>query len=171
MTKTDGKDGKNRKNGKTTNETGFLLQLGETLQTAIVGVLDGSSTIFRSVLGTFKDSAVFTIRSGREVCDELGKSLKSTTLGTIEGTHEVSVKAANIFGKTIVDLSQCTYDTGAKVGNIIKASALNTIRGAAEVSNELVGKIKSGVGGVINLDKVRFGKKKIVNAPNEVENN
>lgn len=152
-----------KQNGNTSNESGSLLQIGEILQTVIVGILDGSSTIFRSVLGTFKDSAVFAIRSGREVSDELGKSLKSSTLGTIEGTHEVTVKAANAFGKIVVDLSQCSYDTGSKVGNIAKSAALNTIRGAAEVSNELLGKIKSGVGVVIPLEKIRFGKKNVEN--------
>ena len=161
-----------KNNGNIKNETGFLLQIGETLQTAIVGVLDGSSTIFRSVFGTFKDSAVFAIRSTKEVSDEVGKSMKSSALGTIEGTHEVSVKAANALGKLIVDLSQCTYDTGAKVGNIAKSAALNTIRGTAEIGEELFGKIKSSVGGVINLDKARLGKKKIVNGPpTDVENN
>ena len=159
------------KSNGTTNETGFLLQIGETLQTAIVGVLDGTSTIFRSVLGTFKDSAVFTVRSVKEVSDEIGKSVKSSTLGTIEGTHEISTKAAHALGKTIVDLSQCTYDTGAKVGNIAKSAALNTIRGTAEIGNELFGKIKSGVGGVINIDTIKFGKKKIVNAPSETTEN
>ena len=148
-------------NGSNLNESGFLLQLGETLQTAIVGVLDGSSTIFRSVLGTVKDSAVFAIRSSKEVSDELGKSVKSSTLGTIEGTHEISVKSAHTFGKIVVDLSQCTYDTGAKVGNIAKSAALNSIRGTAEVTHELLGKIKSGVGEVIPMDKIRFGKKKV----------
>ncbi|MBI3589777.1 MAG: hypothetical protein HY094_00140 [Candidatus Melainabacteria bacterium] len=159
-------------NGKTLNETGFLLQAGETLQTAIVGVLDGSSTIFRSIFGTLKDSAVFAIRSTKEVTDEMGRSVKSSTLGTIEGTHEVSVKAANTLGKAIVDLSQCAYNTGAKVGDIAKTAALNTIRGTAEIGEELFGKIKSSVGGVINLEKVRLGKKKIVNGPGEnIENN
>ena len=148
-------------NGNMKNESGFLIQIGETLQTAIVGILDGSSTIFRTVLGTFKDSLVFTIRSTKEVSDELGKSVKSSTLGTIEGTHEVSTKAAQTIGKTIVDLSQCTYDTGAKVGNIAKAAALNTIKGTSEVTEELFGKIKSGVGGVIPFDKIRLGKRKI----------
>lgn len=157
-------------NGTTSNESGSLVQIGETLQTVIVGILDGSSTIFRSVLGTFKDSAVFAIRSGREVSDELGKSLKSSTLGTIEGTNEITVKAANAFGKIVVDLSQCSYDTTAKVGNIAKSAALNAIRGTAEVAEELCGKIKSGVS-IISLDKFRFGKKKIVNAPTETENN
>ena len=159
-------------NGKSINETGFLVQMGETLQTAIVGVLDGSSTIFRSILGTFKDSAVFAIRSAREVSDEAGKSLKSCTLGTIEGTHEVSVKAANALGKTVVDLSQCTYDTGAKVGGIAKNAALNSIRGVSEVGEELFGKIRSGVGSVIPFERIRLGKKKIVNAQAEnLENN
>ena len=147
-------------NVSTVNESGFLLQLGETLQTAIVGVLDGSSTIFRSVLGTFKDSAIFAIRSTKEVSDELGQSVKSSTLGTLEGTHEISVKSAHTFGKIVVDLSQCTYDTGAKVGNITKNAALNSIRGTAEVAHELLGKIKSGVGEVIDMDKIRFGRKK-----------
>ena len=177
----------------TTNEQGFVLQLGETLQTAIVGVLDGSSTIFRSIIGTLKDSTVFTIRSSKEVSDELGgalsstlkntieetrsitaegtkvtfsfvnevgKNLKDTTLGALEGGHEVSVKAANTTGKTIVDLTQCGYDVSAKVGNIAKTAAINSIRGAAEVGEELFGKIKTGVGGVINFDNIRFGKKK-----------
>ena len=161
-----------KNNGQTiSNEQGSLLQIGETLQSVIVGILDGSSTIFRSVLGTFKDSAVFAIRSAKEVSDEAGKSIKSSTLGTIEGTNEITVKAANALGKIVVDLSQCTYDTGGKVGKIAKSAALNTIRGTAEVAEELCGKIKSGVGGVINLDRVRFGKKKIVNAPGEIENN
>ena len=160
-----------KNNGQTiSNEQGSLLQIGETLQSVIVGILDGSSTIFRSVLGTFKDSAVFAIRSAKEVSDEAGKSIKSSTLGTIEGTNEITVKAANALGKIVVDLSQCTYDTGGKVGKIAKSAALNTIRGTAEVAEELCGKIKSGVGGVINLDRVRLGKK-IVNAPGEVENN
>ena len=155
---------------KVTSEAGFLLQIGEMLQTAIVGILDGSSTIFRTVFGTIKDTAVFVIRSTKEVSDEIGKSLKSCTLGTIEGTHEVSIKAANTFGKTILDLSQCTYDTGAKVGNIVKSAALNTIRGTAEVSNELLGKIKSSVDGVISFDRLQLGKKKVVNVSTEVEN-
>ena len=149
-------------NSSQTSETGFLLQIGETLQTAIVGILDGSSTIFRSVFGTFKDSTVFAIRSTKEVSDEFGKSLKSSALGTIEGTYEVSVKAANVFGRTVVDLSQCVYDTSAKVGNITKSLALNTIRGTAEVGQELFGKIKSGVGGVIPFDRLQLGKKKVV---------
>ena len=154
------------------NEQGSLPQIGETLQTAIVGVLDGTSTIFRSVLGTFKDSTVFAIRSTKEVSDEVGKSLKSRILGTIEGTHEVSTKAANTFGKTVVDLTQCTYNTGARIGDIAKTAALNTIRGTAEVTEELFGKIKSGVGGVINLESIRLGKKKIVNGPvSDVEKN
>ena len=161
-----------KNNGNTTSEVGFLVQIGETLQTAIVGVLDGSSTIFRSVFGTFKDSTVFAIRSSREVADELGKSIKGCTLGTIEGTHEISVKAAHTFSKTIVDLSQCTYDTSAKVGNILKNASLNTIRGTAEVTNELFGKIKSGVGGVIPFERLKIGKKKVVNGPvGELENN
>lgn len=151
------------------NEMGTLLQVGETLQTAIVCVLDGTSTIFRSVVGTFKDSSVFAIRAGKEVSDEFGKSLKGATLGTIEGTHEVSVKAANTLGRTVVDLAQCTYDVSSKVGSITKNAALNTIRGTAEISNELVGKIRSGVGGVIPLDRIRFGKKKVVNAPSEID--
>lgn len=185
--------------GNPANETGFLLQIGEILQSAIVGALDGSSTIFRSIVGTFKDSTVFAIRSLKEVSDEaggavtssvkktieetrnisaqgtkvtfgfineVGQNLKSTTLGTIDGTREVSVKAAKTLGETIVDLSQCTYDVGARVGNIAKNAALNTICGTAEVSNELLGKIKSGVSGVISLDKIRVGKKDIVvNAP------
>lgn len=148
-------------NGKTTkcDETGPVLQIGETIQQAIVSVLDGSSTIFRTVFGTFKDTAVFAIRSTREVSDEFGKSIKGCLLGTIDGTHEVSIKAVTTFGKTIVDLSQCTYDTSSKVGNIAKAAALNTIRGTAEVAEELFGKIKSGVSGVIPLDRIRLGKK------------
>lgn len=158
-------------NGNNLNESGFLLQLGETLQTAIVGVLDGSSTIFRSVLGTFKDSAVFAIRSTKEVSDELGNSVKSSALGTIEGTHEISVKSAHTAGKMVVDLSQCTYDTGVKVGNIAKSAALNSIRGTAEVANELLGKIKSGVGGVIDMDKIRLLGKKTVNSSEKIENN
>ncbi len=189
----------------TKQETGFLIQAGETLQTAIVGVLDGSSTIFRSILGTFKDSTVFAIRSTKEVSNEIGgvvtdsikktidetknisiegtkvgfgfinevgKNLKSSTLNTIEGTQEVSVKAANTLGKTLVDLSQCTYDTSAKIGNIAKGAAINTIRGTSEIGEELFGKIKSSVGGVINIEKFKLGKKKIVNAPTiDVENN
>ena len=187
----------NKDTKNTNNEPGFAVQIGETLQGAIISVLDGSSTIFRSVLGTFKDSAVFAIRSKKEVSNEfgsavtdsikktigetkeisiestkvgfgfvneIGKNLKSSTLGTIEGTHEVSTKAANTFGRTIVDLSQCAYDTGAKIGNIAKSTALNTIRGTSEISEELFGKIKSGVGGVINLENLRFRKKKVVNA-------
>lgn len=150
-------------------EIGTLLQVGETLQTAIVSVLDGTSTIFRSVVGTFKDSSVFAIRAGKEVCDEFGKSLKGVTLGTIEGTHEVSIKAANTLGKTVVDLAQCTYDVSSKVGGITKNAALNTIRGTAEISNELLGKLRSGMGGVIPLDRIRFGKKKVVNAQTEVD--
>ena len=171
MTKANGKSLK-AESTEQKNEPGSLLQIGETLQTVIVGVLDGTSTIFRSVLGTFKDSAVFAIRSTKEVSDEIGKSLKSSILGTIEGTHEVSTKAANTFGKTLVDLSQCTYNTGAKVGNITKAAALNTIQGTAEITEELFGKIKSGVGSVINLDRIRLDKKKVINGPSEpVENN
>lgn len=165
MTKANGKTVKSESSEELNNENpeaGFLLQIGETLQTAIISVLDGSSTILRSVIGTFKDSAVFAVRSTREVTDEVGKSLKSSTLNTIEGSHEVTVKAANTFGKTLVDLSQCLYDTGSKVGTIAKSAALNTIRGTAEVGEELFGKIKSGVGGVIPLDRIRFGRKKIV---------
>lgn len=194
-----------KSNGNTKIESGFLIQLGETLQTAIVGVLDGTSTVFRSVLGTFKDSTVFAIRSGREVTgelssavtdsikrtieetrsisiegtkvtfgfvNELGKNLKTTTLNTIESSHEVSTKAAGTFGKTLVDLSECAYETGAKIGTITKTAALNTIRGASEVGEELFGKIKSGVGGVINIDRLRLGKRKVVNGPIEpIENN
>ena len=172
MTKPNGKTNKseNHETKSEKSDSGHLLQIGETLQTAIVGVLDGSSTIFRSVLGTFKDSTVFAIRSLREVSDEAGKSIKSSTLGTIEGTHEVSVKALSAIGKTLVDLSQCAYDTSAKVGSIAKNACLNTIRGTAEVSEELFGKIKSGALKVIPFD--RFSKKKIVGGPSEnVENN
>lgn len=161
MTKGNGKSSKNGnidlKSEKA--ETGPLLQMGETIQQAIVSILDGSSTIFRSVFGTFKDSTVFAIRSTREVSDEFGKSLKGCILGTIEGTHEVSTKAASSFGKTFVDLSQCAYDTGSKVGNVAKSAALNTIRGSAEVLEELFGKIKSGAFGVIPLEKFKLGKK------------
>ena len=159
-------------NGNVKNESGSLVQIGETLQTAIVGILDGTSTIFRSIIGTFKDSTVFAIRSTKEITDEIGESIKSSTLGAIEGTHEVSVKSANTLGKAVVDLSQCTYDTSAKVGNIAKSAALNTIKGTSEVCEELFGKIKSGVGSVINLEKVRFGKKSVVNGPtSDFENN
>ena len=194
-------------NGSSTNEPGFLIQLGETLQGAIVGVLDGTSTIFRSVVGTFKDSVVFAIRSTKEVSDEaggavtssikktieetrniscegtkvtfgflgeVGRNFKTSTIGTIEGTHEVSVKAANTFGKTVVDLSQCAYDVSAKVGNIAKTAALNTIRGTAEIGEELFGKIKSGALGVINIEGLRLGKKKVTTvspSPEEVQSN
>lgn len=150
-------------NGNTTSEQGSLLQIGETLQTAIVGVLDGSSTVFRSILGTFKDSTIFAIRSGREVSDELGKSFRSCALGTIDGSREITVKAASTFGKTAIDLTQCAYDTSAKIGNITKSACLNTIRGTAEVTEELFGKIKSGVGSVISFDKIRLERKKIEN--------
>ena len=154
------------------DEQGSLLQMGETLQTAIVSVLDGTSTIFRSVFGTFKDSAIFAIRSTKEVSDEFGSNLKSSTLNTIDGSREISVKAAITFGKTLVDLSQCAYDTSTKVGSIAKEAALNTIRGSSEVVEELCGKIKSGVGGVIPMDRIRFGRKKIVNSSIEdLENN
>ncbi len=174
MTKTNGKfkTEKQEVKDEKKDEQGSLLQIGEALQIAIVAVLDGTSTIFRSVLGTFKDSAIFAIRSTKEVSDEFGSSLKSSTLNTIDGSREISVKAANTFGKTLVDLTQCTYDTSAKVGSITKEAALNTIRGSSEVVEELFGKIKSGVGSVIQLDKFRLGKKKAVNAPIEnVENN
>ncbi len=165
MTKVNGKTVKSESSEELKNENpeaGFLLQFGEIIQTAIVSVLDGSSTVFRSVIGTVKDSAIFVVRSTKEVTDEVGKNFKSSTLNTIEGSHEVTVKAANTFGKTLVDLSQCLYDTGSKVGTIAKSAALNTIRGTAEVGEELFGKIKSGVGGVIPLDRIRFGRKKIV---------
>ena len=153
-------------------DQGTLLQMGETLQTAIVSILDGTSTIFRSVLGTFKDSAIFAIRSTKEVSDEFGSSLKSSTLNTIDGSREVSVKVVGTFGKTLIDLSQCAYDTGAKVGNITKTAALSAIRGSSEVVEELFGKIKSGVGSVIPIDRLRFGRKKIVNSSIEdLENN
>ena len=171
-----------KSNGKTTktedqevksekSESGALLQIGDTLQLLIVGLLDGTSTIFRSVFGTVKDSAVFAIRSSKEVSDEFGKSLKTCILGTIEGTHEVSVKAADTFGKTLVDLSQCAYDTGAKVGNIAKTACLNAIKGTSEVIEELFGRIRSGVS-VIPFERFRLGKKKVVNAGTEnLENN
>ena len=162
-----------KSNGKTTktedqevksekNDSGALLQIGDTLQLLIVGLLDGTSTIFRSVFGTVKDSAVFAIRSSKEVSDEFGKSLKTCILGTIEGTHEVSVKGANTFGKAVVDLTQCTFDTSSKVGNITKSAAINSIRGTAEVLEELFGKIKSGVS-VIPFDRFRLSKKKAEN--------
>ena len=174
MTKNNGKSVKSESSEQKVdkNETGSLLQIGETLQTAIIGVLDGSSTIFRATAGTFKDSAVFAIRSVKEVSDEFGRSMKSSILGTIDGSREVSTKAAGTFGKTVVDLTQCTYDTSSKVGCIAKGAALNTIKGTAEVLEELFGKIKSGVGGVIFLDKFRFGKKKAVGEkPENIENN
>ncbi len=173
MTKHNGKTNKqeNIEASPEKNEQGYLLQTGETLQQVIVGILDGTSTILRSIVGTFKDSAVFTVRSTREVTDEIGKSIKSGTLGTIEGTHEISTKAANAFGKTLVDLSQCAYNTGSKVGDITKTACLNTIRGTSEVIEELFGKIKSGVS-IIPFERFRLGKKKVVNAsPENTENN
>ena len=175
MTKTNGKQNKVEKleaKDEKKDEQGSLVQIGETLQTAIVAVLDGTSTIFRSVFGTFKDSAIFAIRSTKEVSDEFGSNLKSSTLNTIDGSREVSVKAASTFGKTVVDLTQCAYDTGAKVGSIAKEASLNTIRGSSEVVEELFGKIKSGVGSVISLDRIRLGRKQIVNSSVEnIENN
>ena len=167
MTKSNGKTNKSEirdEKKEEKDEQGSLMQMGETLQTAIVSVLDGTSTIFRSVLGTIKDSTIFAIRSTKEVSDEFGSNLKSSTLNTIDGSREVSVKAVSTFGKTLVDLSQCAYDTGAKVGNITKTAALSAIRGSSEVVEELFGKIKSGVGSVIPMDKLRFGRKKIVNS-------
>ena len=194
-----------KNNLKSTCDSGFVVQIGETLQTVIVGVLDGSSTIFRAVIGTFKDSTIFAIKSTKEVSDEVnsaitdsvkktieetknissestkltfgflfdvGKNLKTTTLESIDGAHEVSTKAANTFGKTLVDLSQCVYDTGAKIGSIAKTGALNAIKGSSEVAEELFGKIKSGVGGVIKMEAFKSSKKKIVNAPpDNIENN
>ncbi len=189
------------------NEQGSAVQLGETIQQAIVGVMDGSSTIFRSVIGAMKDSAIFAIRSGKEVTheatdavfstlkkgvdesknvsvegtrmifgfiNEVGKNFKNTTLGTIDGVHEVCVKSAETAGKTVVDLTQNAYNVGEKVGTIAKSASINTIHGTAEVSNELFGKIKSGVNGVINIDGIRFGKKKTVvtpPSPETIENN
>lgn len=188
------------------NEQGSAIQIGETLQQAIVGVLDGSSNIFRSAIGTVKDSAIFAIRSGKEVtheaadavfstlkkgieetrnisiegtkvafgfANEFGKNLKSSIIGTIEGSHEVCVKTAETAGKTVVDLTQNTYNVGEKVGNLAKSASINTIHGTAEVSNELFGKIKSGVNGVINIEGIKFGRKKssIIQPPEIIENN
>lgn len=190
------------------HEGGSLVQIGETIQNVIVGVLDSSSTVFRSIVGTFKDSFVFTIKSCKEISDEagaaivtsikntieetknisqegtrtafglaneIGKNLKSSTIGTIEGTHEVSVKAANTFGSALTDLTQCAYDTGTKIGNIAKNASLSVIRGTAEIGEELFGKIRSGVNGVISLEKIRFGKKAVQPSPkitsNGTENN
>lgn len=191
-------------NNLNSDEQGSAVQIGETIQHAIVGVMDGSSTIFRSVIGTIKDSSIFAIRSGKEVtheaadaifstikkgieetknisiegtkvafgfANELGKNLKSSIIGTVEGSHEVCVKTAETAGKTVVDLTQNAYNVGGKVGTIAKSASINTINGTAEVSNELFGKIKSGVNGVINIDSIKLGRKKMTPPPDVIENN
>jgi|GEM_PF-2357750 len=185
-------------NNDLNQDQGSAVQIGETIQHAMVGVMDGSSTIFRSMIGTIKDSSIFAIRSGKEVtheaadaifstlkkgieetrnvsiestkvafafANELGRNLKSSIIGTVEGSHEVCVKTADTAGKTVVDLTQNAYNVGEKVGTIAKSASINTIHGTAEVSNELFGKIKSGVNGVINIENIKFGRKKVEEMP------
>lgn len=107
------------------SRSGFLLQIGETVQTAIVSVLDGSSTIFRSIIGTFKDSTVFVVRSTKEVSDEVGNALSSSIKNTIEVAKNVSTEGTKV-----------TFGFVNNVGENLKSSTLNTIEGSHEITTK-----------------------------------
>lgn len=114
------------------NEQGTAIQIGETLQQAIVGVMDGSSTIFRSVIGAAKDSAIFAIRSGKEVTHEAADAVFSTLKKGIEETRDISIEGTKVAFGFINEL-----------GKNLKSSTIGTIDGVHEVcikSAETAGK-------------------------------